>query len=190
MSKLFGNLSTRTLSWYQYIFLFLYLYWRSLSFSIIFIFIFLIHNFVFTAPFFLETSFSKFHKNLKYDTVAFAYSASCFTLLYDLYLYVTWSFVCFPLCSSYCRLLDLHLGFLMESLIRLLYVLFVSYLWVVYYMLGQRSSILTYVAFLSNFWSENLAMQELGKLASSFAICLHVDFCLGGFVLPFARKLG
>ncbi|KAG7025365.1 Sphingosine-1-phosphate lyase, partial [Cucurbita argyrosperma subsp. argyrosperma] len=31
---------------------------------------------------------------------------------------------------------------------------------------------------------------ELGKLASSYGICLHVDFCLGGFVLPFARKLG
>lgn len=32
--------------------------------------------------------------------------------------------------------------------------------------------------------------QELGKLASSYDICLHVDLCLGGFVLPFARKLG
>lgn len=31
---------------------------------------------------------------------------------------------------------------------------------------------------------------ELGKLASSSGICLHVDFCLGGFVLPFACKLG
>ena len=33
-------------------------------------------------------------------------------------------------------------------------------------------------------------LQELGELASSSGICLHVDFCLGGFVLPFARKLG
>ncbi|KAK4486059.1 hypothetical protein RD792_008724 [Penstemon davidsonii] len=31
---------------------------------------------------------------------------------------------------------------------------------------------------------------ELGELASTFGICLHVDLCLGGFVLPFARKLG
>ncbi|KAG6653872.1 hypothetical protein CIPAW_05G107200 [Carya illinoinensis] len=33
-------------------------------------------------------------------------------------------------------------------------------------------------------------IQELGELATSFGICLHVDLCLGGFVLPFARKLG
>ncbi|CAI9093188.1 OLC1v1028625C1 [Oldenlandia corymbosa var. corymbosa] len=33
-------------------------------------------------------------------------------------------------------------------------------------------------------------IEELGELASSFGICLHVDLCLGGFVLPFARKLG
>lgn len=33
-------------------------------------------------------------------------------------------------------------------------------------------------------------LQELGELASSYGICLHVDLCLGGFVLPFARKLG
>ncbi|XP_041011914.1 sphingosine-1-phosphate lyase isoform X1 [Juglans microcarpa x Juglans regia] len=33
-------------------------------------------------------------------------------------------------------------------------------------------------------------VQELGELATSFGICLHVDLCLGGFVLPFARKLG
>ncbi|WOL12850.1 hypothetical protein Cni_G21618 [Canna indica] len=33
-------------------------------------------------------------------------------------------------------------------------------------------------------------IEELGKLASSNGICLHVDLCLGGFVLPFARKLG
>ncbi|KAL9671116.1 hypothetical protein QQ045_008682 [Rhodiola kirilowii] len=33
-------------------------------------------------------------------------------------------------------------------------------------------------------------IQELGELASSYGICLHVDLCLGGFVLPFARKLG
>ncbi|KAK7340824.1 hypothetical protein VNO77_21538 [Canavalia gladiata] len=31
---------------------------------------------------------------------------------------------------------------------------------------------------------------ELGHLASSFGICFHVDLCLGGFVLPFARELG
>lgn len=31
---------------------------------------------------------------------------------------------------------------------------------------------------------------ELGQLAMSFGVCLHVDLCLGGFVLPFARKLG
>ncbi|MQM15166.1 hypothetical protein Taro_048104 [Colocasia esculenta] len=33
-------------------------------------------------------------------------------------------------------------------------------------------------------------IEELGELASNFLICFHVDLCLGGFVLPFARKLG
>ncbi|XP_066317436.1 sphingosine-1-phosphate lyase-like [Miscanthus floridulus] len=33
-------------------------------------------------------------------------------------------------------------------------------------------------------------IKELGELASRYDICLHVDLCLGGFVLPFARKLG
>ncbi|XP_073222300.1 sphingosine-1-phosphate lyase [Cicer arietinum] len=33
-------------------------------------------------------------------------------------------------------------------------------------------------------------IEELGNLASSFGICFHVDLCLGGFVLPFARELG
>ncbi|XP_028786951.1 sphingosine-1-phosphate lyase [Neltuma alba] len=33
-------------------------------------------------------------------------------------------------------------------------------------------------------------IEELGDLASGFGICFHVDLCLGGFVLPFARKLG
>ncbi|KAE9604956.1 hypothetical protein Lal_00036837 [Lupinus albus] len=33
-------------------------------------------------------------------------------------------------------------------------------------------------------------IEELGHLASSYGICLHVDLCLGGFVLPFARELG
>ncbi|XP_078434490.1 dihydrosphingosine phosphate lyase [Wolffia australiana] len=33
-------------------------------------------------------------------------------------------------------------------------------------------------------------IQELGELATEFGVCLHVDLCLGGFVLPFARKLG
>ncbi|KOM36727.1 hypothetical protein LR48_Vigan03g010800 [Vigna angularis] len=33
-------------------------------------------------------------------------------------------------------------------------------------------------------------IEELGRLASSFGICFHVDLCLGGFVLPFARELG
>ncbi|XXG41559.1 hypothetical protein AAC387_Pa01g1998 [Persea americana] len=33
-------------------------------------------------------------------------------------------------------------------------------------------------------------IEELGDLASSLGICFHVDLCLGGFVLPFARKLG
>ncbi|KOM57668.1 hypothetical protein LR48_Vigan11g070100 [Vigna angularis] len=31
---------------------------------------------------------------------------------------------------------------------------------------------------------------ELGRLASSFGISFHVDLCLGGFVLQFARELG
>ncbi|CAA7396262.1 unnamed protein product [Spirodela intermedia] len=33
-------------------------------------------------------------------------------------------------------------------------------------------------------------IEELGGLAYKYGICLHVDLCLGGFVLPFARKLG
>ncbi|PHT34268.1 Sphingosine-1-phosphate lyase [Capsicum baccatum] len=33
-------------------------------------------------------------------------------------------------------------------------------------------------------------VMKLGDLASSYQICLHVDLCLGGFVLPFACKLG
>ncbi|XP_042062092.1 sphingosine-1-phosphate lyase-like [Salvia splendens] len=33
-------------------------------------------------------------------------------------------------------------------------------------------------------------IEELGELAYTYGICLHVDLCLGGFVLPFARKLG
>ncbi|CAH9132489.1 unnamed protein product [Cuscuta epithymum] len=33
-------------------------------------------------------------------------------------------------------------------------------------------------------------IEELGELACTFKICFHVDLCLGGFVLPFARKLG
>lgn len=33
-------------------------------------------------------------------------------------------------------------------------------------------------------------IEELGELASNYGVCLHVDLCLGGFVLPFARKLG
>lgn len=33
-------------------------------------------------------------------------------------------------------------------------------------------------------------IEELGELALSYGVCLHVDLCLGGFVLPFARKLG
>ncbi|KAF3779528.1 Sphingosine-1-phosphate lyase [Nymphaea thermarum] len=33
-------------------------------------------------------------------------------------------------------------------------------------------------------------IEELGDLASKSDICFHVDLCLGGFVLPFARKLG
>ncbi|KAH0464432.1 hypothetical protein IEQ34_007218 [Dendrobium chrysotoxum] len=33
-------------------------------------------------------------------------------------------------------------------------------------------------------------IEELGELASCYDVCLHVDLCLGGFVLPFARKLG
>ncbi|KAI8527911.1 hypothetical protein RHMOL_Rhmol12G0110600 [Rhododendron molle] len=34
------------------------------------------------------------------------------------------------------------------------------------------------------------SIEELGELAFSSEICFHVDLCLGGFVLPFARKLG
>ncbi|OAY34281.1 sphingosine-1-phosphate lyase [Manihot esculenta] len=33
-------------------------------------------------------------------------------------------------------------------------------------------------------------VEELGELALQYGICLHVDLCLGGFVLPFARQLG
>lgn len=33
-------------------------------------------------------------------------------------------------------------------------------------------------------------IEELGHLASSYGVCFHVDLCLGGFVLPFARELG
>lgn len=33
-------------------------------------------------------------------------------------------------------------------------------------------------------------IEELGDLALRWGICFHVDLCLGGFVLPFARKLG
>lgn len=33
-------------------------------------------------------------------------------------------------------------------------------------------------------------IEELGALAEKKGICFHVDLCLGGFVLPFARKLG
>ncbi|CAI9785057.1 unnamed protein product [Fraxinus pennsylvanica] len=33
-------------------------------------------------------------------------------------------------------------------------------------------------------------IEELGELAATLRICFHVDLCLGGFVLPFARKLG
>ncbi|XP_061374374.1 sphingosine-1-phosphate lyase isoform X2 [Gastrolobium bilobum] len=33
-------------------------------------------------------------------------------------------------------------------------------------------------------------IEELGHLASSCGVCFHVDLCLGGFVLPFARELG
>ncbi|CAA2995125.1 sphingosine-1-phosphate lyase [Olea europaea subsp. europaea] len=33
-------------------------------------------------------------------------------------------------------------------------------------------------------------IEELGELATTLRICFHVDLCLGGFVLPFARKLG
>ncbi|XP_074295747.1 sphingosine-1-phosphate lyase-like [Silene latifolia] len=33
-------------------------------------------------------------------------------------------------------------------------------------------------------------IEELGRIAMRFGVCLHVDLCLGGFVLPFARKLG
>ncbi|KDP26835.1 hypothetical protein JCGZ_17993 [Jatropha curcas] len=33
-------------------------------------------------------------------------------------------------------------------------------------------------------------IEELGELAFQYGICLHVDLCLGGFVLPFAHNLG
>jgi glutamate/tyrosine decarboxylase-like PLP-dependent enzyme len=32
-------------------------------------------------------------------------------------------------------------------------------------------------------------VREMGKIAKQKGIGLHVDCCLGGFVLPFARKL-
>ncbi len=33
-------------------------------------------------------------------------------------------------------------------------------------------------------------IKEMSKLAVRYKIGLHVDCCLGGFVLPFAKKLG
>ncbi|KAG0564376.1 hypothetical protein M758_8G101900 [Ceratodon purpureus] len=33
-------------------------------------------------------------------------------------------------------------------------------------------------------------IEELSALALEYKICLHCDLCLGGFVLPFAKKLG
>ncbi|KAH9623593.1 hypothetical protein KSS87_008647 [Heliosperma pusillum] len=33
-------------------------------------------------------------------------------------------------------------------------------------------------------------IEELGQIAMNCGVCLHVDLCLGGFVLPFAHKLG
>ena len=33
-------------------------------------------------------------------------------------------------------------------------------------------------------------IEEMGKIAEYYKIGLHVDCCLGGFVLPFAKKLG
>ena len=33
-------------------------------------------------------------------------------------------------------------------------------------------------------------IREMGQLAVQFGIGLHVDCCLGGFFLPFAKKLG
>jgi glutamate/tyrosine decarboxylase-like PLP-dependent enzyme len=33
-------------------------------------------------------------------------------------------------------------------------------------------------------------IEEIAALALQFGICTHVDLCLGGFVLPFAQKLG
>ncbi|GAB4839743.1 Dihydrosphingosine phosphate lyase [Ancistrocladus abbreviatus] len=33
-------------------------------------------------------------------------------------------------------------------------------------------------------------IEELGELALRYGVCFHVDLCLGGFVLPFARNLG
>ena len=33
-------------------------------------------------------------------------------------------------------------------------------------------------------------IREMGQLAVTYGFGLHVDCCLGGFVLPFAKKLG
>ena len=33
-------------------------------------------------------------------------------------------------------------------------------------------------------------ISALGKIAVAHGIGLHVDCCLGGFILPFAKKLG
>jgi len=33
-------------------------------------------------------------------------------------------------------------------------------------------------------------IEEISALALQYKVCLHVDLCLGGFVLPFAKKLG
>lgn len=33
-------------------------------------------------------------------------------------------------------------------------------------------------------------IEELGKLAVKYKVGLHVDCCMGGFILPFAKKLG
>lgn len=33
-------------------------------------------------------------------------------------------------------------------------------------------------------------IKALGNIASRHSIGLHVDCCLGGFILPFAKKLG
>lgn len=43
---------------------------------------------------------------------------------------------------------------------------------------------------LSMIFNPWLLKQALGELAAKYGVCLHVDLCLGGFVLPFARKLG